>query len=265
MLRDELAARGHEVHACPWNDADVERFVDADAIVLRSNWDYHHDIDRFGAWLDQLERAGANVINPLGLVRWSLTKEYLSDLRISGLPVPELCRFSRADSADLLDWAAGRDRFVIKPLIGASGHDVRLVHEADVEAMLAALADDDRDHIAQRFVTDIGGGEWALVFFAGQFHYAYQRVPAPGEFRVNSQYGGSLQPGVPSPALVALGTDALERLPGDAVYARVDVIDTVDGPALMEVEVNEPALGLHLHPTAPLRFADVILDAAAVT
>ncbi len=263
LLRDELAGRGHEVHPDPWNDAAIDTFVGADAVVLRSNWDYHHDVARFAGWLDGLERAGACVINPLPLVRWSLTKTYLADLRRSGLPVPELCVFSGGDATEVLEWTAGRERVVIKPLIGASGHDVRLVGEADVAATVAALADDDRRYLAQRFVTDVGGGEWALVFFGGRFHHAYQRVPAPGEFRVNSQYGGSLRPGVPPPELVSLGEDAVAELPADPVYARIDVIETSDGPALMEVELNEPALGLHLHPNAPIRFADVVVDAIA--
>ena len=60
----------------PWNlpDSDFRGF---DAVVLRSNWDYHLDPDGFRAWLARVEREGARVFNPPDLVRWNVSKRYL--------------------------------------------------------------------------------------------------------------------------------------------------------------------------------------------
>ena len=86
---DRLVQRALEaqatVEARAWNapDAVWEGF---DAIVLRSNWDYHFEPDAFVGWLDRLERAGARVFNPPALVRWNLTKAYLLDLARAGVP-----------------------------------------------------------------------------------------------------------------------------------------------------------------------------------
>ena len=59
------------------------------------------------------------------------------------------------------------------------------------------------------------------------------------------------------------GAEAIVALAEVPVYARVDVVESAVGPAVIEVELNEPALGLHLDPDAPARFADVVLDAVS--
>lgn len=81
-----LERRGVAVEARPWNvpGADFRGF---DAVVLRSNWEYHLDPEGFRAWLDGLERAGARIWNPPDLVRWNLSKRYLHALgRASSSP-----------------------------------------------------------------------------------------------------------------------------------------------------------------------------------
>ncbi len=46
----------------------------------------------------------------------------------------------------------------------------------------------------------------------------------------------------------------LARLPTTA-YARLDLLPGRDGPVVLEVEVTEPSLFLHLDPDAPARAA----------
>ncbi|MEY2590265.1 MAG: hypothetical protein QOJ67_2249, partial [Acidimicrobiaceae bacterium] len=66
----------------------------------------------------------------------------------------------------------------------------------------------------------------------------------------------------PTPAQVALAEAALavpERLP---LYARVDVVDTDDGPLLMELELIEPTLFLANRPeTADVLAAAIVREA----
>src|SRR5437016_3889135 len=69
---------GAEVMAARWNaPEDQTIFAGADAVVLRSNWDYHYAIDAFDGWLRWLQTAGRRVFNPPALVRWNLDKMYL--------------------------------------------------------------------------------------------------------------------------------------------------------------------------------------------
>ena len=45
-----LEARGHRVITAPWN-GPFEPFRDADAVVIRSSWDYHDAPDGYRDWL----------------------------------------------------------------------------------------------------------------------------------------------------------------------------------------------------------------------
>jgi glutathione synthase/RimK-type ligase-like ATP-grasp enzyme len=97
------------------------------------------------------------------------------------------------------------------------------------------------------------------VFFDGVFSHGLLRRPAPGDFRVNWQYGGSMEATALDPAIVRDMAFVLALLPAPALYARVDGV-AVDGRfVLMEVEVNEPGLGLDLVDGAAGRFAEAIL------
>ena len=69
LVARALAGRGAAVTPRAWNDA-AARFDGFDAVVFRSNWDYHHDLAGFTAWLDGLERGGTRVLNAPSLVRW---------------------------------------------------------------------------------------------------------------------------------------------------------------------------------------------------
>ena len=85
LVQRALEARGATVEPRGWNDAGAG-WDGFDAIVLRSNWDYHFEPDAFLGWLDRRERAGARVFNPPALVRWNLTKAYLLELAQAGVP-----------------------------------------------------------------------------------------------------------------------------------------------------------------------------------
>ena len=114
--------------------------------------------------------------------------------------------------------------------------------------------------LVQEFLPHVTNGETALVYFGGEFSHALIRRPATGEFRVNSQYGGTTE-FLPEPdvQLIEVGAKLLSTLPAPATYARVDMIGDGNDPIVMEVEVNEPALGLDLAPGAAARFADALV------
>ena len=51
-------------------------------------------------------------------------------------------------------------------------------------------------------------------------------------------------------------------MPAIPLYARVDVVGTDDGPAIIELELIEPALYLDTAPEAAETIADALLAAA---
>jgi len=130
---------------------------------------------------------------------------------------------------------------VIKPTVGASGFGVERVSrggETEAVARLRAVTSSPRV-LVQEFLIEVATAESAGVFIAGVFSHGLRRVPAAGEFRVNSQYGGRMEAAGLDAEMVEAMTRTLRYLP--------------------RVEVNEPGLGLHLAPGAGDRFAEALL------
>jgi glutathione synthase/RimK-type ligase-like ATP-grasp enzyme len=263
-LARELSDLGHRVRSSPWNGAPTSEFTSADMVVLRSNWDFHHDLAAFDDWLGHIETSGAELHNPAGLIRSHLDKTYLEHLAAAGWRTPRTLMTSDFEMDTVLEWVDehGFDRVVVKPVWGASGHGVNLVRRADLAATGRdwMVNPDRRPMLVQEFVPEVGSGECALVFFRGEFSHALLRRPAVGDFRVNSQYGGSvsLLDDVDA-TMVELGGKIEATLPEVATYVRIDLVATGSGHVVMEIEVNEPALGLDLAPGSAARFAAALV------
>ncbi|MEM9134242.1 MAG: ATP-grasp domain-containing protein [Actinomycetota bacterium] len=259
LLAAELQARGHEVEAVPWNGAEPRDWSSDDLVVLRSNWDYHRHIDRYETWLVAVDRSTARLVNPCDLVRWNCRKTYLLELGRRGAPIPATWIADAASPTSRPEWIDPARPVVAKPVVGASGDGVALVDPADLDRAIDESGGPD-GLVIQEFVTDVGGGEWSLVFLASEYSHAFQRVRTAGEAAADVAYRGIVQAATPDRGLVALAGDLLGLLPTTPVYARVDLLSSARGPLVIELEVNEPSLRLDLHPDAPARFADALLS-----
>jgi glutathione synthase/RimK-type ligase-like ATP-grasp enzyme len=156
----------------------------------------------------------------------------------------------------------GWQRAVLKPSVGASGHNVHLLACEDPIADLLAtsgLAAAGLPVIVQEFVPEVRGGELAFVFFDGDFSHVFRRRPAEGEFRVNSQYQGVAEPAETPAEAVRQARAVLDALPALPLYARVDGVLRDGRLILMELELNEPGLMLQLAPGSAGRFAEATL------
>jgi len=116
----------------------------------------------------------------------------------------------------------------------------------------------------QPYVPAIEDGEVSLVCLGGELSHAVLKRAAAGDFRVQSDYGGSVEPHRPTAAERALVRSVLDAV-GETAYARIDVVTTAQGPLLMEVEVIDPELFLPLDPAAAARFARVLAGRLAAT
>ncbi|HEY7651634.1 MAG TPA: hypothetical protein VIG07_02340 [Methylomirabilota bacterium] len=265
LAQRALERRGAVVEGRPWNvpGADFRGF---DAVVLRSNWEYHLDPAGFRAWLDGLERAGARIWNPPDLVRWNLSKRYLRVLPAAGVPtVPTvILEAGIADGLEAVMARHGWRAVVIKPEFGASAHDTRLVTDRTAAEATAALESGEirRPAIIQPFVEEIQSrGEWSLVFIDSEFTHAVLKRPAPGDFRVQPRLGGTAEAARPPDDVLAAARAAVAALPRAALYARIDGVETREGFQVMEVEVNEPGLFFTHAPPAAERLAEALLRA----
>ncbi len=257
-LAEALVRRGLQVDSAQWN-GPFAPFAGAAAVVIRSTWDYHRSLDDYRAWLDRLD--ALRVFNAPDLVRWNLEKTYLVELATRGAPVPAsvVVEADEAKVAGALEQMSLTEA-VIKPTVGASGVGVERVargQEADALARVCAATSSPR-LLVQELVPEVTAGEFAGVFFDGAFSHGLRRVPAAGEFRVNSQFGGRMEAASLNAATVEAMTKVLRLLPSAPLYARVDGVHRNGRFTLMEVEVNEPGLGLHLAPSAGDRFAEAL-------
>jgi glutathione synthase/RimK-type ligase-like ATP-grasp enzyme len=255
-----LERRGFRVESASWN-GPFAPFDGARAIVIRSTWDYHESLDDYRAWLGRLDRS--RTFNPPDLVRWNLDKSYLTELAARGAPLP-VCAVVEADPAAVAGALArlSLTDAVIKPTVGASGVGVeRVARGREAEAIERVLAVTSSPRLlVQEFIAEVGAGEMAGVFFAGAFSHGLRRVPAPGEFRVNSQYGGRMEVASLDARTIEAMSQVLRLLPAEPLYARIDGVRRGGRFVLMEVEVNEPGLGLHLAPGAADRFAAALVS-----
>jgi glutathione synthase/RimK-type ligase-like ATP-grasp enzyme len=262
LLLPALHALGAEGVACIWDDHAVE-WRAFDGVVLRSCWDYHLRLPEFERWLDALESAAVPVRNTPPLVRWNARKRYLVELAARGHAVVPTRIIEPGDgiALDALLEREGWTDAVLKPVVSASAHDTWRVRRGERQGALRFRAMCERGAVlVQPFLPEImHDGEWSLVYFAGGFSHAARKRPRAGDFRVQSEHGGSASPESPPDEARAAATRLLADVAPDCVYARVDGCMTASGWHLMELELVEPSLFLGLDEDAPARFARALV------
>jgi glutathione synthase/RimK-type ligase-like ATP-grasp enzyme len=265
---DRLAAialeqRGVRVSPAVWSDPTIT-WSDHDAIVIRSTWDYHLRVAEFMAWIDTLERMGCTVWNPCRLLRWNANKRYLMDLAMRGVPIVPTESLPGGDEQSLRALMDARqwDDVVVKPTVSATAHGARRVRRADLGAFASSGVADYGELLVQPFIREIENvGEWSLIFFSGGFSHSVRKRPVAGDYRVQSEYGGSAVAEPASARVVAAGEAVLAAVSEPWLYARVDGVETREGFLLMELEMLEPLLFFELDAAAPARFADALIAA----
>lgn len=261
FLVPAMKRRDAAVEVVGWSDPKVE--WDAfDLAMLSSTWDYFERQDDFRTWLRAV--AGATrLVNPLEIVEWNLDKRYLLELEAAAVPTiptvwvdPGGAEEATAEIAEL-----GWETIVIKPVIDLGARNLVRVGADHVEQMLAAF---DVATMAQPYLPSVAAeGELSLVYVDGELTHSLRKLPARGDFRVQPQYGGTHAYEEFGDVVREIAAGAVAVSPSVPLYARVDVVGTDDGPAIIELELIEPALYLDTAPEAAETIADALLAAAA--
>jgi glutathione synthase/RimK-type ligase-like ATP-grasp enzyme len=261
-LAAALRAQGVTVTPIPWTEIDPYALLDAPSIVLRSTWDYHRVPTMFQAWLQALEDSGRAVWNGASVARGNIDKSYLRQMESRGIAIPRTRWLDRIDNAAIRQALADEDwdRAVLKPRIAATAYGTFLVSrhvELPDEDLAPARSS---GVLLQEFVAEIEErGEISLVYCDGAFSHAVSKHAKAGDFRVQQDFGGSVEPLVPTPELLAFADRVMTQVNGDTLYARVDVVESSRGPLLMELELIEPELYFLHIPAAATTFAHAIL------
>jgi glutathione synthase/RimK-type ligase-like ATP-grasp enzyme len=253
-----------DVVAAAWDDPEAP-WISCDAVVIRSTVDYHFRVADFVAWAERLEAAGTRLWNPASVVAWNARKTYLRDLAEAGLSIVPTVWLEGGDVSEhvsLIEDSAWGE-VVLKPIVGASsyltwrGRARAAASRVDLLDQLVAQG----GGMLQPFLHEVQErGEWSLLYFEGVFSHAVLKRARPGEYRVQSEFGGTVDSLEAPDALRTLGEAALDLAPAEPLYARIDGIETDEGFKLNEVELIEPELFLGSSPGAPERFAAAIVS-----
>ncbi|QDU84423.1 Cycloserine biosynthesis protein DcsG [Planctomycetes bacterium Pla163] len=241
-MRAACATRGIALEVAVWDapEFDPEHF---DAVVIGTTWDYTSKPAAFLAFLDRCE-AARPLFNPAVVVRWNLDKGYLADLAERGAPtVPTVFAPDASDGtiAEAFD-RIGADELVVKPLVGASAwRQVRVRRGAPLPPV------DERPPgraLIQPFLPAVATeGEYSFVYFDGELSHVARKVPAAGDYRVQSMFGARETVHEPSGIERDLSARVLAAVPERLLHARVDMVRGLDGElAVMELELIEPYL-----------------------
>lgn len=249
-LSSAFAAKSDTIEAVRWDNSAVD-WADYDAVLIGSCWDYQDRLEEFLGTLHAIE-AQTMLSNSAALVRWNCRKTYLRDLESQGVAiVPTLWIDAPAS-----DWiggvfeALGTDRIVVKRQIGANAEGQFLLHRGDTPPSVDATV------MVQPFIESIAiEGEISFVLIDGAVSHTLVKRPASGDYRVQSSYGGMETTLDPSPADLASAKAVAAKIPGEWLYARVDMVRGPYGQLmLMELELIEP----FLYPLQGDRLGDLI-------
>ncbi len=265
LLLAALTDRGVAATVADWADPAVD-WAAADAVVVRSTWDYAPRRDDFLDWARTVQDR-TRLFNPVEVLTWNTDKRYLAELAVAGLPVvPTAWVEGPADvDAALARWSGD---VVVKPTVSAGARDTARFAPGDPAAAAFArrILDGGRAVMVQPYLDRLDDeGESGLVYLDGRYSHAFGK----GALLAGPPLGEGL---FAEEQISARTATTAQRDIGDAVldlvvgrtgtpplYARVDLVPGADGgPVLLELELTEPSLFLATDDGAAARFAAAI-------
>lgn len=260
-----LRARGADLAVVPWDDRSF-RWRECDGCLIRTTWDYQERREEFIAWAERTSRV-TRLFNPLDIIRWNTHKSYLRDLKSSGVatvPTVWLAAGSNCDIRSVLTDRGWKHGF-IKPAVGSTARETLLFDGSPngivaAERHLARLLPAE-DLLVQPFLDSVRTlGEFSAVIIDGEITHTVRKVPAPGDYRVQDDFGATDEPCALSPDERKTALDAVRAAGGDLLYARADFLRDDSGRLLLtELELVEPSLFFRHCPAAADRLANALL------
>lgn len=249
----------------PW-DADVD-WSQFSLVVVRSAWDYHRRYEEFMSWVLRVSPI-TSLANSAEVISWNTDKRYLAELAGQGLPtVPTtfVAPGEELDRSSIVELLARGD-VVVKPTISAGSNDTERHH--DIERLLShvqALHASGRTAMVQPYLSAVEtASETDLVYIDGELSHAFAKGPMLRDPKIMAEGLYAEE------RITAREASIAERTLGDRVinmvstrfekplYGRVDLLPSADGPVIIEVELTEPSLYVHLSTDAADRLADAI-------
>jgi len=254
LVEKSLQELGLKTTRVAWSDPDFNwsstRFA-----LFRTTWDYFERAEEFTSWLDLVSEK-TQLINSFKLVKWSLDKHYLKDLKNKEINIVDTYFIEPGEKVNLrhLHEDIGLTKSVLKPAFSATARETYLLNSSnldDYEVRFQKLIQHEAMLIQPFIESVLDRGEVSLIMIGDQYSHAVLKVAKPGDFRVQDDFGGTVHPYSPSSEEIELAKKTIKACPQPPLYARVDIVlDNNGNPAVSELELVEPEMWFREKPEA---------------
>jgi len=261
LLIEELKKHNLKVNRVNW-DANYD-WTKSKTVVVRAIWDYFNRFEEFVKWFN-IAKTLTKFINNAALITWNIDKKYLIELETKGINIPQTLILKKGTNTPLGEQMKKLEAhdFVLKPTIsGAARHTYRLNYANlnQIERIFKKLIANE-DLMLQVFQQNIMDyGELSLMCFNGKYSHAVKKMAKEGEFRVQDDFGGSVEQYNPTKSEIQFAETVMNHCLLLPTFGRVDIFyDNLNQLALGEVEVIEPELWLRYNKKAANKMANAI-------
>ena len=264
LLIEALNNLGLKTIKKDWNDSNFN-WNSTKTAVFRSTWDYFDKFSIFQNWLSQVQNKCV-LINSYEQIKWNLDKHYLQDLKNWSLPIPKSVFINKMSGTKLKDIATNMkwNHIVVKPTVSGAAKNTFQLKDQEIENFQTKWIrlTNEEDFIVQEFQKNIiKSGEIAVMLFGGKYSHAVLKKAKKGDFRVQDDFGGTVETITPSKEIIDLAEKAIKKLNPTPLYCRVDVIlNNQNKAVIIELELIEPELWFRFKITAADKLAMYIKE-----
>ena len=231
--------------------------------IFRTTWDYFERFHEFFKWIEEIKKK-TNFINSQEIINWNIDKHYLKDLEENGINIAPTLFIEKNRKITLKELfeKTKYEEAVIKPAIsGAARHTYKIspTNYIEYESIFQELISQEC-MLFQEFLNNIESeGEISLIFIGEKYTHAVKKIAKKGDFRVQDDHGGRVEPYKPNLKEVLFAKKCMQAMPFTPIYARIDIVyDNLNNPSLSELELIEPELWFrNCHKAAEILAKDI--------
>lgn len=264
IVSDALKAEGLKVNRIAWDDPNYQ-WTNTKSVLFRAVWDYFDRYGEFRKWFDQTSKL-TRFINSKNLIDWNIDKHYLQDLNERGINIARTFYVEQGQEIGL-DQAIKQANFkteevVLKPCISGAARHTYKFKKSDWQKHNTLFRDlvSKEAMMLQEFQNNVVlTGEASLMVFNGRYSHAVLKKAKENDFRVQDDFGGTVEPYKPDGAEIAFAEAVFQACDEVPLYGRADIFrDNTGKIALAELEIFEPELWFRFHPNAATDMAGAI-------
>ena len=246
--------KGLKVVRLSWDDKNFD-WSSTKYILFRTTWDYFERFSEFSSWLNRVSKQ-TKLLNSEAIIRWNIDKHYLLDLQRNGINICESYFIEEGETKTLQSLSNQHKLtdFVLKPCVSGSARHTYKINQRNInehEAIFTKLIRNEAMILQPFQYSIIEKGEISLMVMNGKFTHAVLKTAKKGDFRVQDDFGGTVQIYTPTPPEIDFAVKAVKACKETPIYARVDVFTDNNGNlAIAELELIEPELWFRKHPKA---------------